>query len=102
METVDYLLPLSSKEYELDLEHELRRTVVDQIREAEPTTILGVLLISKSGLSVGEIADRLGRPAGLVGWSVEKLEEDGLCVRIRDDDGSSTVRLFAPFSVRND
>jgi DNA-directed RNA polymerase specialized sigma24 family protein len=101
MEDAEYLLPLDSREYEIDLRHEMRRTLVEQIRGNDPSTVLGVLLASKDGLTVEEIAERLDRPTGLVVWNVEKLEDDDLCVRIPAEHRRK-VRLFAPFTEQND
>ncbi len=101
MKDVEYLLPLDSRDYDVDLGREARRTLVELIRGGEPTTILGLLLEFRDGLTVEEIAARLERPTGLVLWNVERLEEDDLCVRIESDE-RRIVRLFAPFTDRND
>ena len=101
MKEVEYLLPLDSREYEIDLEQEIRRTLVDLIRGSEPSTVLGVLLASGKGLAVEEIARQLGSSTGLVAWNVEKLEDEDLCVRIRTEHGQE-VRLYAPFTEDND
>lgn len=101
MEEVEYLLPLDSRDYEIDLDREMRRTLVDLIRGSDPSTVLGVLLASDGGLTIVEIAERLERPTSLVAWNVEKLEDEDLCVRIRAHN-ERRVRLFAPFTEHND
>jgi hypothetical protein len=101
MKDAEYVLPLDSREFEIDLGREMRRTVVDLIRGDEPTTILGVLLASEGELTITDIASRLQRPIGLVACNVEKLEDEDLCVRIAAGD-ARMVRLFAPFTNHND
>ena len=101
MDETEYLLPLDSREYEIDLEREMRRTMVELIRGQDPSTILGVLLKSRGGLTVEEISTLLDRPTGVVVWNVEKLEDDDLCVRV-EAEHRRKVRLFAPFTELND
>lgn len=101
MDEIEYLLPLDSRDYEIDLDREMRRTFVELIRGNDPSTVLGCLLASKGGLTIEELAERLDRPTGSVAWNVEKLEDDDLCLRIRSDN-KRTVRLFAPYTQDND
>jgi len=84
MENIDelYLPPPDSRSTSFDVDREVRRTLVDLIRENKPTTIMGVLLAHRGGITVEEIADKLGEPVGLIGWNVEKLEDEYLCIRV--------------------
>jgi len=97
----EYLLPLDSRDYEIDLDREMRRTLVELIRGTTPSTVLGALLASDGGLTIEEISERLNRPPGSIVWNVEKLEDDDLCVRIPANE-TRKVRLFAPFTECND
>ncbi len=99
--SVDELPPLDSRALSFDIEREARRTLVDIMRGAEPTTILGVLLAnSEEGATVESIAERLSEPVGLIGWNVEKIEKEGLCVRMSID-GVSKVLPLAAYTERN-
>jgi hypothetical protein len=79
---VDELPPLDSNALAFDVNQELRRTVVDLLRRAEPTTITGVLIANPAGMTVHRIARKLNAPVGLVGWNLEKLERERLCARV--------------------
>jgi hypothetical protein len=98
---VDELPPLDSRALSFDIEREARRTLVDIMRGSEPTTILGVLLAnSEEGATVESIAELLDEPVGLVGWNVEKIEREGLCVRMSID-GVTKVLPLAAYTERN-
>jgi hypothetical protein len=77
-----YLPPLDSRSTSFDVDREVRRTLVDLIRENEPTTIMGVLLAHRDGITIEEIADKLDEPVGLIYWNVGKLEDEYLCIRM--------------------
>jgi hypothetical protein len=79
---VDDLPPLDSRALSFDVNHELRRTIVDLMRKRKPTTITGVLMENPNGVTVHRIASRLNVPVGLVAWNIEKLERERLCARI--------------------
>lgn len=95
------LPPLDSSALEFDVTHELRRTMVDLIRNDEPTTILGLLLANPNGIGIEEIAKGLALAEGLVAWNIDKLEREDLCVRVET---GSLVRVFplAPYTRRNE
>jgi hypothetical protein len=84
MENVEelYLPPLDSRATSFDVDREVRRTLVDIIRENEPTTIMGVLLAHRDGITIEELADKLDEPVGLIYWNVGKLEDEYLCIRM--------------------
>ena len=94
------LPPLDSRSTGFDVNREVRRTLVDLIRGEEPTTIMGVLLARPDGVTVDEIADVLDEPAALVGWNVEKLHREDLCVRVTLD-GIKKVIPAAFHTTRN-
>lgn len=94
------LPPLDSRALAVDVNYEVRRTLVDLIRDDPPTTILGVIVSHPAGVAVEDIAKRLQQPFGLVDWNVEKLEDDDLCVRIAEG-GIKKVLPFAAYTERN-
>ena len=95
------LPPLDSRALSLDIARETRRTVVDIMRGAEPTTILGVLLANqKEGATVESIAEKIGEAIGLVNWHIDKLEQEGLCVRVSTK-GIIKVLPLAAYTERN-
>jgi hypothetical protein len=97
----DELPPLDSRALDFDACHEMRRTVVDLIRGAEPSTITGVLLQHvNDGVTVEDLARRLNRAPGLIHWNVERLEDEDLCIRT-EIDGEIKVLPFAPYTERN-
>lgn len=103
MENADellYLPPLDSRSTSFDVDREVRRTLVDLIREDEPTTIMGVLLAHRDGVTVEEIADKLDEPVGLIHWNVEKLEHEYLCIRMAME-GTRKVLPIASYIERN-
>lgn len=77
-----YLPPLDSRSTSFDVNREIRRAVVDLIRGDPPTTILGMLITHREGITVEEIADKLDEPVGLIDWNVRKLRKEDLCVRV--------------------
>jgi hypothetical protein len=96
----DELPPLDSRALAVDVNDEVRRTLVDLMRDDPPSTILGVIVAHPGGVAVEEIAERLEQSFGLVDWSVEKLEDDDLCVRIAEG-GVRKVLPFAAYTERN-
>ncbi len=101
MRSIEELPPPDSRSTTFDINRELRRTVVDIIRGAEPTTIMGILLAHREGVTLKEIADTLDQPVGLVGWNVEKLENDYLCIRVAME-GVRKVIPIASYIDRNE
>lgn len=101
MNMLDTLPPLDSRALSFDVDRETRRTVVDLVRGDRPTTILGVLLAHSDGLTMAEIADLLEKPIGIVGWQVEKLEHEDLCVRVAED-RLTKVLAFAAYTEHNE
>lgn len=97
---LDQLPPLDARSLRVDVNYEVRRTLVDLIRGSSPTTILGVIVANPSGVAVREVAERIQQPFGLVDWSIDKLEEDDLCVRIAED-GIDKILPFAAYTERN-
>lgn len=103
METQSHedLAPFDTGALEMDICHETRRAIVDLIRGDAPTTILGILLSNSAGIAVRSIAEQLGRPVGEIGWKVDKLEEEELCIQIARG-GVTKVLPFAPYTQRNE
>jgi hypothetical protein len=98
---VDELPPLDSRALTFDIARETRRTLVDIMRGEEPTTILGVVLANPDkGATIEAIAKHLDEPVSLVRWNVEKLEKDGLCVRVSMQ-GVTRVLPLAAYTQRN-
>lgn len=97
----DELPPLDTRALELDICHETRRTIVDLMRGNEPTTIIGVLVANRDGLTTREIAERLDRPVGEVSWKIEKLEGEDLCAQILSDTAMKVIP-FAAYTERNE
>jgi hypothetical protein len=94
------LPPLDSRTLDFNVEREIRRTLVDFIRGDRPTTILGLLIAQPEGVSVAHLAEQLDEPMGLVNWSVERLEDEDLCMRVVIDGVASAVPL-AGYTERN-
>lgn len=94
-------MPLDSRELEFDINHEIRRTIVDRIRGVEPTNVLGVLLDNPEGMTAESIAEATGKPEGLIGWQVEKLAEEDLAV-VASLDGVTKALPFARYTKKND
>jgi hypothetical protein len=84
-----------------DLGRELRRAVVDLLRDQEPSCVLGVLMMRREALTVEAIAGLLGMPVVEVEWTVEMLEDEELCARITHNRLSKVVG-FAAHSPRNE
>jgi hypothetical protein len=99
-DAAEELPPLDSQALRFDLSQETRRTVVDLIRGSRPSTILGVLIHSKDGVTVDVIAKELGESVGLVGWNIDKLESEDLCIRVSMD-GETKVFPCAGYTERN-
>jgi hypothetical protein len=94
-------LPLGSRDLEFDMCIEMRRATVDVIRGNRPSSVLGILMMSRdAAVTVEEIAEQLDRPVGEVSWTVEKLEEEDLCERVNRA-GVTQIVAFAAFSARN-
>ncbi len=100
-QTVFARLPLDSRDYEFDIEREMRLTVVDQIRGNEPRTVMGALLANPEGMAAASLAKAIDKSEGVVGWHVEKLAEEDLVVVISAD-GIMKARAFAAFTKDND
>jgi hypothetical protein len=100
MEKAEDLPPLDARLLDFTIEREARRTLVDLIREGAPTTIMGVLLRQRDGVTVDEIAEQLDEPAGLVSWNIKSLEREDLCVRLTED-GVTRIMPFAAYTERN-
>jgi hypothetical protein len=99
---IQELPPLDSRSIEFDVGREARRTLVDLIRGDPPTTILGVLLRHREdGVTIEAIAEALDEPVGLIGWNVEKLEKEDLCVRVAME-GTRKVVPIAAYTARNE
>jgi hypothetical protein len=86
-----------------DVCREMRRAVVDMIREDEPSSVLGLLIASRErqALTVEAIAGLLCKSVTEVEWTIEMLEDEDLCVRLRED-GVDFVSAFAAYSDRNE
>ena len=95
------LPPLDTSALEFDVDHEIRLTLVDLMRGTAPSTVLGLLLANADGIGIGEIAAHLGINENLVNWSVDKLEDDDLCVRV-EVDGSTIAVPLAAYTSRNE
>lgn len=98
---ISSLPPLDTSTLEFDVDHEIRRTLVDLMRGAAPTTILGLLLANSEGIDIGEISGHLGVRENLVNWSVDKLEGEDLCVKV-EVDGSIFAVPLAAYTSRNE
>jgi DNA-binding transcriptional regulator GbsR (MarR family) len=96
-----YLPPLDSRTTSFDVDREVRRTLVDLIREKQPTTIMGVLLAYRDGVTIEEIADKLDEPVGLIHWNVGKLEDEYLCIRVAIE-GTRKVVPIASYIESNE
>jgi hypothetical protein len=97
---VEELPPLDTRSLEFDVGREARRALVDLIRGERPTTIIGMLLEHRDGITVDAIAQTLQQPVGLIAWNVEKLEDEDLCVRVSMD-GVRKVVPIAAYTARN-
>jgi hypothetical protein len=96
------LLPFDSRALEFDVKHEIRRTVVELLRQAEPTTILGVVLANPDGVEIRDLADTLDIPVAVAGWRVEHLEDEELVIGCKEDDGAVNILPFAPYTAKNE
>jgi hypothetical protein len=101
MAHISLLPPLASESLAFDIARETRRTLVDLIRGSEPTTIMGVLLNERTGVTIESLAEALNKPPELISWNVEKLESEDLCVRAVIG-GVSKVLPIAAYSERNE
>jgi len=95
------LPPLDTKALEFNVAHEVRLTLVDLMRGAAPSTVLGLLLANSDGIEVSEIAARLGVDETHVHWNINKLEDDDLCVRV-EVKGSTVAVPLAAYTSRNE
>jgi len=96
------LLPLDSRALEFDVNHEIRRTVVELLRQAEPTTILGVVLANPEGVEIRDLAETLDIPVAVAGWRVEHLEDEDLVIGCKEDDGAVNILPLAAYTEKNE
>jgi hypothetical protein len=95
------LPPLDTSALEFDVDHEIRLTLVDLMRGAAPNTVLGLVLANSDGIGISEIATCLDVDEALVSWSIDKLADDDLCVRV-EIDGSTVAVPLAAYTSRNE
>jgi hypothetical protein len=100
-ELVTELPPLSSEDLRFDIDQEIRLTVVDLLRREEPKTILGLVIANPEGIDIKVLAEKLDVHPGIVGWRVEKLEDEGLAIGLKEEDAVKVLPL-ALYNERND
>jgi hypothetical protein len=86
------------KQWWPDVCTETRQLAIDLIHGDKPSTVLGLLIQRNSALTLEAIAGLLGKSIAEVIWTIEVLETEKLCARIREN-GLLKARAFAPYQI---